>query len=97
MKRDSNEETLGDAIDRLMKVYRLDGKLREAKLIEGWEKLLGPMIARQTREIFIKDKILHVRLNSSVLREELSFAKSKLVHRLNEEAGGEVITDVLLK
>ena len=96
-KRDSNEESLGQAIERLLKVYQLDGRVQEAKVINGWEKLLGPVVAKHTGEIFIKDRVLHVRLDSAALRQELSFGRSRIVEMLNKEAGSEVITDVLLK
>ncbi len=96
-KRRNNEETLGDAIGRLLKVYRLENRLEEVGIVNAWEEMMGSMIARHTREIYIRDRILYVRLNSSVLREELSYARSKLIAMVNEKAGRELIDDVDLR
>lgn len=96
-KRDSNEESLKSAIDRLLKVYRLDRKMSEVNIVNSWEKLMGKTIASRTEEIFILNKVLHVRLDSSVLREELSYAKSKIIELINAEAGQPIIEDVVLK
>lgn len=92
-----NEHTLKEAIDQLLKAYKLDGKLAERRLIASWEKVMGTMIARHTKDLYIKQKQLFVTLDSAALRNELLLAKTKIVKMLNEEAGSEVITEVVLK
>ena len=92
-----NDQTVKEAIDALLRTYGLDGKMREVRLIGSWEKVMGKMIARHTKEIFIRDRKLFVRVDSAALREELSYAKEKLVKMLNEEGGGNVIDEVVLQ
>lgn len=92
-----NEHTLKEAIDQLLKAYKLDGKLAERKLIASWEQVMGAMIAKHTKDLYIKHKQLFVTLDSAALRNELSLAKTKIVKMLNDEAGSEVITEVILK
>ncbi|HET6225061.1 MAG TPA: DUF721 domain-containing protein [Bacteroidia bacterium] len=92
-----NEHTLKEAIEQLLKAYRLDGKLAERKLIASWEQVMGAMIAKHTTDLYIKHKQLFVTLDSAALRNELSLAKTKIVKMLNEEVGSEVITEVILK
>ena len=96
-RRKGNEETMKTAIDRLMKAYKLDSKLSEIDIVNSWEKLMGKAIANKTEEIFIRDKKLFIRLSSSVLRQELSYAKSKIVELINKQAGSEIVTEVILK
>ncbi|MDQ3047457.1 MAG: DUF721 domain-containing protein [Bacteroidota bacterium] len=93
----NNEHTLKEVIEQMMKAYKLDDKLAERKLIGSWESVMGAMIANHTKDLYIKHKQLFVTLDSSALRNELSLAKSKIVKMLNEAAGGEVITDVILR
>jgi predicted nucleic acid-binding Zn ribbon protein len=93
----SNEQSLKQAIDALLSTYGLDGKMREVRLVGSWEKVMGKMIARHTKELFISNRKLFVRVDSAALREELSFAKEKLVKMLNEEAGGNTIDEVVLQ
>ncbi|HRG51851.1 MAG TPA: DUF721 domain-containing protein [Bacteroidia bacterium] len=92
-----NEHTLKEAIEQLLKAYRLDSKLAERKLIASWEHVMGIMIAKHTTDLYIKHKQLFVTLDSAALRNELSLAKTKIVKLLNDEAGSEVITEVILK
>lgn len=97
MFKKSNEYTLKEAIEEMMKTYRLEGKVNEMKLLNGWEKIMGPAIAKYTRKIYIESRVLYVELNSAALRQELSFGRSKMVKLLNEEAGASVIDDVILR
>ena len=96
MKRES-EFTLKEVIGELLKAYRWGNKLDEAKLVESWEKVVGGIIGKHTVNMVVRNKILYVNLDSSVLRSELHLAKSKIIQSLNEEVGKEVITDIVLR
>jgi hypothetical protein len=52
------------------------------------------MIARETTHLYIKNRILYVKLNSPALRQELGYARAKLIKLLNKAAGSEVIGDI---
>ena len=97
MIKKGNEYTLKQAIEEMMNTYRLQGKVDEVKLLNSWEKVMGPAIAKYTRKIYIQGRILYIELSSAPLREELSYARSKMVKMLNEEAGGSVIDDIVLR
>jgi hypothetical protein len=60
-----------------------------------WEKVMGPAVHKRTLELAIRNQVLYVRLESSALREELSYGKEMLIRRLNEEAGAAVINQVV--
>ena len=92
-----NENSLKEVIDQLLKAYKLDDKLAERKLIASWESVMGVMIAKHTKDLYIKHKQLFVTLDSAALRNELLLAKTKIVKMLNDEVGSEVINDVILK
>lgn len=92
-----NEHSLKEVIEHLLKAYKLDDKLSERRLIASWEIVMGAMIAKHTKDLYIKHKQLFVTLDSAALRNELSLAKTKIIKMLNEEVGSEVINDVILK
>ena len=92
-----NQYSIKEAIEQLLKAYKLDDRLAEHKLVNAWEGVMGKMIANHTKDLFIKHRQLFVTLDSSALRNELSMARSKIVKMMNEAAGAEVITDVILK
>ena len=95
MKR-TNTVTIAQVISEVLYEYKIDGKLRETRIIASWPEVLGPL-AKPDDELYIKNKVLFVNLSSSVIRSELSMMRSKLVQRLNEKAGEEVITDIVFR
>ncbi len=95
MKR-SNQQTLGQAINEMLRVFGLQQKLDETKLISSWEKVMGKTIAKHTTRLYISKKKLFIHLNSSAARETLSFEKEKIINLMNEEAGKKVIEEVVL-
>ncbi|MGM0529876.1 MAG: DUF721 domain-containing protein [Bacteroidota bacterium] len=95
--RRKNTQALGDVIQRYLEALDIDDKLKEVRLIKSWESLVGKMISNKTKKIYIKDRKLFVYLNSSIARNELSMVKDDLVKRLNQQAGGEIIEDIVLK
>lgn len=94
-RRDKNTTSLKDAIDKLLKVYRIEGKMDEISLQKEWNDMMGTAIANRTKTIYLKNKVLHIQLESSVLRHELSFAKASLRDSLNKKVGKRIINDIL--
>jgi predicted nucleic acid-binding Zn ribbon protein len=94
-KRKSDTSPLKDAIDEMLKAYKINGKMNETKIIESWEKLMGKTIASRTTELKFRYKKLYVTLNSAPLRQELSMSKSKLIELLNRDFAEKVVEDVI--
>ena len=72
-------------------------KILEVRVQRAWGELLGPMIMRSTQQLFVKNRVLHVFLNSSVLRNELLLNRKRLLKSLNDYAGEEVINDIVIR
>lgn len=94
--RDKNITPLKEAIDRLLKAYKIEDKMDEISLQKEWEEMMGKAIANRTSKIYLKNKVLHIQLESSVLRHELSFAKERLCESLNKRIGKRVINEIIL-
>jgi hypothetical protein len=58
---------------------------------------MGNGVNSYTKEVVLKGTTLYVSLNSTVLREELSYGKQKIIKMINEELRKEVIKDVILR
>ena len=95
--RRSKTISLAEAIKDYIKEMNLEGRLNEAGLVNSWEEIVGKAIASRTSKIYIKDHILYVHLNSSVVRNELLMLRQALREKLNEKAGTEVIKDIVLR
>ena len=95
--RRKNTQKLNEVIEKYLESLDIDDKLKEVRLIRSWKDVVGTLIARKTNRIFIKDGKLFVYMNSSIARNELSMVKDSLVERLNSNAGGQVINDIILR
>lgn len=93
----SNEQTIKEAILEFLKVSQLSAKVAEQKIINGWEKLVGKMIAKHTKEITIRNGKLFLHIDSAPLKQELFYSRDKIIKLLNEEASEEVIKEIVFK
>ena len=71
--------------------------LDELKIINGWNGVVGPFIAQYTRDLYIKEGVLFVKITSDSLRSELGYSKSLLRKNLNDLVGHEVLTDIVFR
>ncbi|MCF8227188.1 MAG: DUF721 domain-containing protein [Bacteroidales bacterium] len=95
--RRNNEHRIASLLDQFIKENNLEQGLAEYRVKKSWSELLGRNVSMATRSIYIKDRKLFVKLHSSVIRNELSLLKEDLMKKLNESAGSEVITDIILR
>jgi predicted nucleic acid-binding Zn ribbon protein len=95
--RRSKTISLAEAVNDYIKEMNIGGKLSEVTIISSWEEIVGKAISSRTTKIFIKDHILYVHLNSSVVRNELLMLREVLKEKLNSRAGSEVIKDIVLR
>lgn len=79
-----------------MRMNDLEKPLLEHRVVEQWADILGPTIARYSRDIEIKDGMLRVRITNAALRQELFEQRFRLIQKLNEAVGGEAIKDIRL-
>jgi hypothetical protein len=96
MKR-INAQSIGSVLDVFFEENPdLADKLAEVRLLNSWKMVLGPAASRFTDNLFIKKRTLYVKLNSSVLKSELSLGRDQLVKKLNDKAGRNVIDAIVL-
>ena len=91
----SGERTLGEVIREMIESYRLEGRLNEVKVLHSWEKVVGEMIARHTKDIYIKNGRLYAKIDSPALKNELHYSRTEILEKLNTEAGSKVLEEVV--
>ena len=96
MKR-QNASTLGESLSKWLDENKLRQQMNETRLVEAWKPMVGNYMASLTREIYIKNRTLFVYIDSSVVRNELVLAKQTLLQRLNNENGGNIIDDIIIR
>lgn len=93
--RQSKSEKLGDIVNQILRLNGLETPLNQHRIIEVWKSNIGRSFERYTENIFIKNQTLYIKLNSSVVRNELSMHAKVLVNKLNNEVNAQVITNIV--
>ncbi len=91
-----NSHHIGDAIQEMLKSYHLKSKFDEATLVASWERLVGKPVARRTRKVVIKDKVLFVELDSPAMKNDLSLHKAQILGLFAREFGPELIKEIVI-
>lgn len=87
-------KSINDILQQFLRKEGLETPLQQKRLIDAWDSVAGPIVARYTQEKFIKNQILFVKITNPALRQDLSMMRQQLTRRLNEVVGSSVISDV---
>lgn len=91
----TNDKSIKEAIEQMLQVYKLRRRFDETSLIAFWPELMGKSVANRTKQIFIRDRKLFIRLESSVLKNELVMIRSQILDKMNERAGSKVLDELV--
>jgi len=96
-KRQGDNNSISDVLKGFIDKNRLQKGLDEVSIQDAWNKVMGNAISKYTTAIILERDVLYIQLSSSVLREELSYGKTKIIKLINEEMGKETITKLVLR
>lgn len=96
-KRNNENLTIADALKEFVETNRLEQGLNAVNVQDTWKSMMGNGVNNYTTAIQLKGEILYVQLSSSVLREELSYGKEKIISMLNESLGKQIIKELVLR
>ena len=96
-KRLNNENSIGEVLKEFIRSNKLQSGIDQISVKEAWVSLMGNGVNRYTKNVTLKGETLYVELSSSVLREELSHGKSKIITMINEELKREIVKSIILR
>ena len=88
---------MGDLLEEFFKRPYVAAKVAEGKLPETWRSVVGDRAAEMTTELRLENRILHVRIRSSVLRSELFYQRDALRDELNRRSGLRLVNAVIIR
>lgn len=95
-KRQNDFFSIEDLMKDVIKENKLSKGMLRLNVKEAWAKIMGAGVVTYTEDVSLNGKTLVVQLKSSVLREELSYGKEKIVKMMNEELGEPLISKIIL-
>ena len=96
-KRNNEHISISDALKVFVEKNKLQKGLDKVNVRDVWNSQMGPAIEKYTTSIKLDRETLYVQLSSSVLREELSYGREKIIRMLNEELGRELVKKLVLR
>ncbi len=93
---DPNLTTLGEMIKAFYHDNHRDSALDEQRILDSWNDVVGDFIAAHTLKKSIKNGVFYVKVDADSLRNELVYAKSMLLKKLNSKAENEILKDIVI-
>ena len=90
-------DSLSSILEGVARRLGLESTLLENRLRRDWIFLVGEPIASNTWPDQIRYKKLYLLVRNSVWLHQLTFLKPTLLHKLNAVAGGDLITEIVLR
>ena len=95
-KRNTEPSSMSDALKDFVSTNNLQKGMDKVDVAQAWFDL-NPAFKTYTQSVRLDRDTLIVSLSSSVFREELSYGKEKIIARLNDAIGREVIKKIVLR
>lgn len=87
-------EHIDDTLIKFLRETGLETPLLQRRLLEEWENIVGPTVSAYSKDRFINNQTLMVKVTNPALRQDLSMMRSQLLKRLNDAVGQTVIYDI---
>jgi predicted ATP-grasp superfamily ATP-dependent carboligase len=91
------EHSIADAIKQFLNKSRYKSSIQALQIEEAWELIMGKTISKYTNKIEIFGNKLYITTNVAPLKQELLYQKDKIIERVNEALGENLIKDVVIK
>ncbi len=93
--RKPNDKTMKEAIAQMLNVYKIKRRFDETAIITAWPEIVGKPVANRTSEIFVNNKRLFLRIESSVVKNELLMMRSQIIEKINTQAGDVLVEEII--
>jgi hypothetical protein len=91
------EFSLSEAVRQFLNQSKLKGSIQALQIEDAWEKIMGKTISKYTDKIEIRGSTLFISTTVAPLKQELSFQKAKILERVNEALGEQVVKEIVIK
>lgn len=96
-KRQNDNQPISAILKQFVETNKLQSGLDKVDVREAWATMMGNGVNNYTTDVTLDKDTLYIGLSSSVLREELSYGKQKIIDMLNESIGKKVVNKLVLR
>lgn len=88
---------IGDVFKEFFERPYVAARIAEGKLPETWRAIVGEHIANMTSELRLENHILHVKIESSLIRQELFYQREALKNEINTRSKFRIVNAVIIR
>ena len=88
---------MGDLLDEFFSRPYVAARVAEGRLPDTWREIVGERAAAETTQLRLENRILHVRIRSSVLRGELFRQREALAAEINRRSKVRLVASVIIR
>ena len=92
----NNMKSIGDLLGDFSQQKKLKKPLLEARVVNLWQPLMGDIINGYTEKIFVKNRVLFVKVNQAALKNELLYLQEQIIVKINKEVGEDAVVKMVL-
>jgi len=93
--RKANDKSIKEALEQMLKVYKIKRRFDETAVVAHWPQIVGKAVANRTKELYISNKKMFIRIESSVIKNELLLMRTQIIQKINEEAGDVLVEEII--
>lgn len=91
-----NNVQIKDLVNIFLKENKLEKGLLDLEVKKIWFEMMDNGIANYTIDVNLKNDTLYIKLKSPALKQELSYAKEKLIRLINQRFEKPIVKRIIL-
>jgi hypothetical protein len=88
---------VADLLGNLFSGQPLEGRLREGRIWQIWDEVVGKGVAAKAQPVSFRDGTLTVAVSNAPWMQQLTFMKVEILSKLNRALGEDLVRDIYLK
>jgi len=97
MKRNYKLKPIKNIIENFVEQKSISDGIFNVKVQKAWENSVEKKILDYTKEIYVKDEVLYIKVSNPILKQEILYSKQKVINLINEELEKDLIKKIVLK
>jgi hypothetical protein len=95
--RKKSIQPLQEILKEIMGQPSISRGIYPSRIPNAWKAVMGPSVLRVTKNIWYKNGVVYVSLNSSIIRNELMMHRDKIIREMNQYIGKPLIKKLIFR
>lgn len=84
-RKSAKPERISNVLSPFLKRTGLSWRIKEQKIIESWQKIVGRDIASNTEPSKLRGGVLYIKVSNSIWMQQLQFLKEEIIKKIHQE------------